>query len=233
MRATAFLTSLVLTSLVVGVSAAQEPSPGGPAPSTEGYAIVERDTSSDARYGASPPASSRGDTASFIAYDFGVPLGSMRDFTANVSPIGVELQFRGWVADRISLALSADWSSFVDERPRTTYSLENAMVTASTYNSLQMTNARLAAHYYLGQGNVRPYIGPHAGVGWSWFETEVADLALSDTQFSVLLGAELGALFGRDPSILGNLRYSWLPSADFLGVVSNVQTISAQVGIGL
>jgi hypothetical protein len=177
--------------------------------------------------------SDKGQTGSFIAYNFGIPLGNMRDFTANVSPIGVELQFRGWVADRVSLAVSADWSSYVDERPRTTYSLDNAEVTASTYNSVQMTNARLAAHYYLAQGDIRPYVGPHAGVGWSWFETEVADLALSDSQFSFLLGGDLGALFGRDPSVLANVRYSWLPAADFLGVVTNVQTISAQVGIGL
>lgn len=245
MKAIAFSMSLLATSVALGQgsSAAQDlpaaevlelalvaPDEGAPGTSAD---LVERDTSSAESYGASPRTSERGQTASFIAYDFGVPVGSLRDFAANVSPIGVELQLRGWVADRFSLGLSAEWSTFVDERSRTTFSVENAAVTASAYNRLQMTNARLAAHYYIGQGSVRPYIGPHAGVGWTWFEAEVADLELSETQFSMIFGGELGALFGRDPSVLANIRYSWMPGAEFLGLVSNVQTISAQVGIGL
>lgn len=232
MRSTAifvFLASITLQRFAAAQSMvpAEEPSYSG----NTTY-VVESDTSRTSSEGL-PPVSAKGDTASFLAYDFGVPLGSVRDFSANVSPVGVDLQFRGWVMDQVSLGLSAGWSSFVDERPRSTFNVENAAITASAYNRMQMTNARLLVHYYLGQGNVRPYIGPNIGLGWTWFEMEAADLALSDTQFSMNFGGELGALFGDDPAVLANLRYTWIPAAEFLGVVSNVQTLSAQVGIGL
>lgn len=241
MRSTACLVFLaVITGQRFAAAQSAEPAPfpggttypeGTTAPEGSPF-VVESDTPTTT-YQAAPPVSAKGDTASFLAYDFGIPLGSVRDFSANVSPVGVELQFRGWVMDQLSLGLSAGWSSFVDERPRETFTVDNAAVTASTYNRMQMTNARLLVHYYLGQGNVRPYIGPNIGLGWTWFELEAADLVFSDTQFSMNFGGELGAVFGDDPAVLANLRYSWMPGADFLGIVSNVQTISAQVGIGL
>ena len=239
-----FLAGITGQRFAAAQAAEQPPYPGGTTypeettspegmPSPEGTPyVVETDTPTRT-YRAPSPVSAKGDTASFLAYDFGVPLGSVRDFSANVSPVGVELQFRGWVMDQLSLGLSVGWSSFVDERSRSTFTVENAAITASAYNRMQMTNARLLAHYYLSQGNIRPYIGPNIGLGWTWFELEAADLVFADTQFSMNFGGELGAVFGDDPAILANLRYSWIPGADFLGIVSNVQTVSAQVGIGL
>jgi outer membrane protein W len=147
--------------------------------------------------------------------------------------VGVELQFRGWVMDRFSLGLGAEWSRFVDERSRTTFNVNNAAITASAYNHMQMTNARLLLHYYLMQGNVRPYIGPNVGLGWTWFETQAADLVLSDTQFSMNFGGEVGVLFGERPTVMANLRYTWVPAAEFLAQVDDIQTVSVLVGVGL
>jgi hypothetical protein len=199
--------------------------PGQPAP-VDDYSTYE-----------SPrDASMKGRMSGFIAYDFAIPLGTVRDFTENVSPLGLELQFRGWLLSNLSLGITGEWSTFLDDRPRTTYQVENGAVTADAYNYMITTNVRFLAHYYfMDSGKFRPYIGPHIGMGWSSFQSEAADLVLSDTQFSVAFGGDLGAIIVPSPEllVLANVRYSSQPASEFLNLVDNVQTISMQVGVGL
>lgn len=198
--------------------------------------LVNDDYSS---YESSRDGTLKGRFSGFLAYDFAIPLGSMRDFAANVSPLGLELQFRGWVLSNLSLGVNGEWSTFLDDRERTTYDVDNGngAVTASAYNYLVTSNVRFLAHYYFeDSGMFRPYFGPHVGFGWSSFESEAADLVLSDTQFSIAFGGDLGAIIvpsGGDPLILANVRFAAQPASEFIGIVDDVQTISLQVGVGL
>jgi hypothetical protein len=178
----------------------------------------------------------KGRLSGFMGWSFNVPLGSVRDFSSVMSPLGFELQFQGWVLPNLSLGLSGEWSTFVDNRPRTTYELESAAVTATAYNYLQTTSARLLVHYYfLGEGPLLPYVGPHVGVSWASFDSEAADLSLTDSQVSVVFGGEAGVEvpFGRSaPVVLLNVRYSLAPALEFRDAVSNVQTLGLMIGIG-
>jgi hypothetical protein len=101
---------------------------------------------------------------------------------------------------------------------------------------MQTTAAHFLVHYFFpGGGPVRPYIGPHVGVSWSMFDLEAADLALSDSEFSINFGGETGVEipFGRNaPVALANLRYSFAPAAEFRNIVSNVQSFGLLLGIG-
>ena len=102
---------------------------------------------------------------------------------------------------------------------------------------IKTTSARFLVHYYpIDEGSILPYIGPHVGVGWSTFELEAADLAISDSESSIALGVEGGAAFPlreRGPTVLVNIRYSFLPTAEFQRSVSNMQTVGMLVGVGL
>jgi hypothetical protein len=182
------------------------------------------------------PQSKVGRVSGFMGWAFNVPLGSVRDFTGVVSPLGFEIQFNGWVTENLSLGVSGEWATYVDNRPRTTYSLDQGALTATAYNYMQTTSARLLIHYcFLGQDPVQPYVGPHVGVSWSSFDSEAADLVLSDTEVSINLGAEAGVQipFGRSaPAALVNLRYSLSPAAEFRERVTNVQSIAMLLGIG-
>lgn len=183
-----------------------------------------------------PTASKAGRLSGFMGWTFNVPLGSVRDFTAVVSPLGFELQFNAWVLDNLSLGVSGEWATYVDNRPRTTVAVDRAAVTATAYNYMQTTTARFLVHYYFdSSGAVRPYIGPHVGVSWSSFDLQAADLSLSDNQTSVNFGGEAGMEIplGRyAPVALLNVRYSFSPEAEFRSVVTNVQSISMMLGIG-
>jgi len=172
----------------------------------------------------------------FMGWAFAVPLGSVRDFAAVVSPLGFELQFQGWVMSNLSLGVSGEWSTYVDDRPRTTYETGSSTITATAYNYLQTTSAHAMAHYYfIEDGAVQPYIGPHIGVSWASFQTQAADFVISDTQFTFAWGFEGGVLipFGYNAPVgLVNVRYSNLPAAEFLSQVTNVQSLSVLLGVG-
>lgn len=177
-----------------------------------------------------------GDVSGFMGWAFNVPIGSVRDFTAVVSPLGFEIQFNGWVLDNLSLGVSGEWATYVDNRPRTTVTVDQSAITATAYNYMQTTSAHFLVHYFFpGGGPVRPYIGPHAGVSWTMFDLEAADLALSDSEFSFNFGGEAGVEipFGRNaPVALVNLRYSFAPAAEFRNIVTNVQSFGLLLGIG-
>jgi outer membrane protein W len=171
-----------------------------------------------------------------MGWAFNVPFGSVRDFTAVVSPLGFEIQFNGWVLDNLSLGVSGEWATYVDNRPRTTVTVDQSAITATAYNYMQTTSAHFLVHYFFpGGGPVRPYIGPHAGVSWTMFDLEAADLALSDSEFSFNFGGEAGVEipFGHNaPVALANLRYSFAPAAEFRNIVTNVQSFGLLLGIG-
>jgi outer membrane protein W len=177
-----------------------------------------------------------GRISSFMGWTFNVPLGSVREFANDVSPLGFELQFNGWLFDNLSLGVSGEWATYVDNRPRQTFSVDGAAITAKLYNSVQTTSARLLIHYaFLAGGSFRPYIGPHVGVSWSTFDLQAADSTLSDSQVSVNLGAETGTEMplGRyAPVLLFNVRYSFSPAAEFRSTVTNVQSLGFMLGMG-
>lgn len=170
-----------------------------------------------------------------VAWDIGIPVASVHDFTSNVSAAGFDLSLRYWLHPRITLVGEVEWQTYRDEKPRTTYPLGNGALTATAYNSLQTGSLRFGADFFLlEQGPLLPFVGVNIGYGWSTFQTAAADIALYDDQDSVVLGAELGALFAlspRAPLILVAGRYSAAPSMEFLNSVKDVQSITIQLGV--
>jgi hypothetical protein len=177
-----------------------------------------------------------GQITGFMGWAFNIPLGSSRSFAKNASLVGFELQLNAWLSGELSFGVSGEWVTYMDNLPRTTFSVDDAHITATLYNRLQTTSIRLLAHYHLrSHAPFRPYVGPHIGASWSSFDMEAADLFFSDTQFSVNWGAEAGIIIpfdGGGPSALVNLRYSTSPAAEFRSIVSNVQSLSLMLGIG-
>jgi len=223
---------------------APSPSPAAPAPldvpppgMTSAPPLPSGDVQADTMPAYEEQAASKqGRVSGFMGWAFNVPLGSMREFTAVVSPLGFEVQLNYWATENITFGVAGEWATYVDNRPRTTYSVDNVDITATAYNYTQTSSARFLAHYYfLTSGSVLPYIGPHVGVTWSIFETQEADLAISDSVVSVAFGGEAGIEIptGRhSPVALVNVRYSVAPVAEFGQKVSNVQSLGLMLGIG-
>lgn len=170
-----------------------------------------------------------------MAWNIGFPIGSVHDFTSDVSVAGLELFLKFWVHPRITIGASVDWQTYTDERPRTTYQLKNGAVTATAYNSVLLGAIRAGGDFYfLDEGAVLPYVGANVGFGWSTLQTAAADIAIYDNQSSVVLGAQAGVVIDtspRAPKILLGGRYTAEPVVSFLSSVHDVQTIVLQVGL--
>lgn len=170
-----------------------------------------------------------------VGWNFNVPLGSMRDFAANVSPVGFEIQLRYWASRRLSFGLSGEWDSFVDTRPRNSYQLENAALTATAYNQLFAAILRFIPTYYLlDDGPVMPFVAPNIGVGWNEYRSRAADLELSDSKVSIVYGAEAGVLIPTPmdgPMFLFQLRYSAQPASEFRERTTNAQSLALLAGL--
>jgi hypothetical protein len=183
-----------------------------------------------------PPSVRAGEVLGFMGWGVNVPIGTVRSFAANPSLLGLEAQLRAWPLSNLSLGASGEWATFVDERPRETVAIDGMTITAPSSNDIQMVAARFLVHYYLlDAGLILPYVGPHVGIGWSVFDVEAVGRTLSDSETSVLLGFEGGAvvpLGEHAPVILTHVRYSYLPTAEFQGAVKDVRTIGLLVGVG-
>jgi hypothetical protein len=195
-------------------------------------------------YGAPPPPppeKPRG-TRAFVghamvgfAWDLGIPLGSVHNFTSNVSGLGFDISFHYWLHPQFTVGGEVEWQTYTDQKDRTTYPITNGALTATAYNSLQAASLRAGAQYYLvDDGLVLPYVGVNLGYGWSTFQSAAADILLYDNQDSFIFGADLGAVFAIPGAPLFKLagRYSNAPAMEFLKV-ENVQALTFQLGVML
>jgi opacity protein-like surface antigen len=170
-----------------------------------------------------------------VAWDIGIPIGSVHDFTSNVSPAGFDVSLRYWLHPRITVGAEVEWQTYRDDKPRTTYPITDGAVTATAYNSVQTGSLRATAQFYfLDRGPLLPYAGVSVGYGWSTFQSSAADIQLFDNPDSVVLGAEVGGLLAlapRAPLVLVGARYNAAPSMEFLKTVKDVQSITLQIGL--
>jgi len=181
------------------------------------------------------PLERRSSLGGAVGWNFNVPLGSVRDFAANVSPLGLEIQLRYWATPRLSFGLSGGWDSYADERPRSSYQVDNGAITATAYNHLFSAILRFIPTLYLVEdGPVLPFIAPNIGVAWSEYRTKAADLELSDSAVSIVYGAEAGVLIPTPmdgPMFLFQVRYSALPASEFRNQTTNAQSLALLLGM--
>lgn len=187
-----------------------------------------------------PPEGTRrylGNAMVGFAWDLGIPIGSVHDFTSNVSGLGFDISFHYWIHPQLTIGGDVEWQTFTDQRDRTTYSIPNGAITATSYNSVQTASLRAAAQYYfVDSGLVLPFVGANIGYGWGTFQSAAADILLYDNQDSIVLGAELGVLLAlneRAPLIKLAGRYSAAPAMEYLASVKDLQTITFQLGLML
>jgi len=170
-----------------------------------------------------------------IAWNLAFPVGSVSDFTSKASGLGIELQVNYWILSRLTIGGSIDWQTFVDSRPRTTQQISNGAITATAYNTVQAGALRGGADFYfLEEGMFLPYVGANIGFGWATFQSSFADISLYDNQESFVFGLELGSAFAFAPNaplLFVGGRYSNMPSSEFLGVVTDTQSITLQLGL--
>jgi len=172
-----------------------------------------------------------------LKYDPSVPVGSVRSFVPNVSPLGFDIDARYWFKrPSFSVGLGGVYNRFYRQSPQATYPVENGAVTATLYRIIDVVALVPEAHYYFGPDNgVVPYLGVGAGFASVKFHVLVSDFDLAESSSGLILSPEGGMLipFDRDGIILQavtvGLRWSFV-TAGFRDV-SNTSYIGLTLGL--
>jgi opacity protein-like surface antigen len=141
-----------------------------------------------------------------LKYDPSVPVGSVRSFVPNVSPLGFDIDARYWFkGPNLSIGLGGVYNRFYRQSPQATYPAENGAVTATLYRIIDVVALVPEVHYYFGPDNVVvPYLGVGAGFASVKFHVLVSDFDLAESSTGLILSPEAGVLipFDRDGMIL-------------------------------
>jgi hypothetical protein len=146
-----------------------------------------------------------------LKYDPSIPVGSVRSFVPNVSPLGFDLDARWWFkGPSMSVGLGGIYNRFYRQTPQTTYPVENGAVTATVNRIIDVVALAPEVHYYFGpERDVIPYLGLGAGFASVKFHVLVSDLDLQERSSGLIVFPEGGILipFDRDSIILQALMF--------------------------
>jgi hypothetical protein len=177
-----------------------------------------------------------------LAYEPGVPLGSMRNASPYVTPAGASLGARYLFTDHWSLGIGGHWTQFSHTYPVATYPIDNGAATGAVYRRVWVGTLLAEAQVYLKPDRpVNPFFGVGAGIGWMSNQALVSDFSRDDLARGFAVAPEAGILiaFDRDPydppgatamqSAMIGVRYSY--NAAGARDVSNTQVFSLELGL--
>jgi hypothetical protein len=173
-----------------------------------------------------------------LTYEPAVPLGSVRNFVQNVSPLGFGLDARYWFkGPNLSVGVGGVYNRFFQTSPQATYPVDNGAVTATLYRIVDAVGVFPEVHYYFGPENeVVPYLGLGAGFASVKFHVLVSDFDISENSAGLILSPEGGLLlpFDRDGSLIlqaftVGVKWSFI-TAGFRDV-SNTSYVALSLGL--
>jgi hypothetical protein len=168
-----------------------------------------------------------------VGWSAAVPVTALRaGFISDTGWLGGGADIRIGVAGRLAVGVSGTWTWLDQTFPSLTLEQPPSLTfTGPVYRRLSATTALATAHYYLGSGNVQPFVG--VGVGGVWFSTlvQVVNRPQSSYTSGLAVAGELGLLFtvAQQLGIYLSGRYQ-LNLATIDGL-ANPQWVSGQAGV--
>jgi hypothetical protein len=137
----------------------------------------------------------RARTLMAMAYSMGFSAGDLHSYIGDMSPRGFDFHLMMRMRGHLYGGLSVGYNRFYEERPRQTYQLEDADVTATLFRSFRNVSLAATARYYLLNADhaLRPYGGLRLGAAFVSSWTAVADFDDTDSVVGFLLTPEAGA----------------------------------------
>ncbi|HKQ69107.1 MAG TPA: hypothetical protein VJT73_07200 [Polyangiaceae bacterium] len=167
-----------------------------------------------------------------LKYDPSVPVGSMRSFAPNVTPLGFDIDARYWFARNWSLGIGGAWTRFYDTLPFGTYQVTSGAVTATIYRTLDVVSVLSEVHYFFDpERPVSPFIGAGFGYSSALFGVLVSDIDVSERHGGLVVSPEAGVLIPFDAN--GVMRQAVVLGARYTFTTSSYREAASLSFIGL
>ena len=169
-----------------------------------------------------------------LNWEISKPVGDFDKYISDVSLRGISFEGRSFVRPNLSLGVSFSWNRWEQTYNNTSYPITNGTITGPVYKYADMFGIRALGHFYLGKGNLKPYLGVGIGGAWAYAYQQTANLTSSQSNFDFIVDPEVGLLYviaSGGTSVALNLAIRYTYTTATVGQYHDAQFASGIVGI--
>ena len=127
-----------------------------------------------------------------VNYNPAIAFGDLSNYADGTSWRGWSFEGRRFTTDEVSVGGYIGYNGFYEERARALYDIDNVTINSQTWRYVYTLPVLVTAHYYIGEGMVRPYVGVGTGVYYIEQELQFSSFRLSNNYWKFGLAPELG-----------------------------------------
>jgi hypothetical protein len=173
-------------------------------------------------------------TLFIVNWEIAGPISGFSNYIDQTSLRGTSVEARSFIRDNLSVGLSFSWNRFSQTFDLVRVPISNGMASGPVYRYADQFGIRGLVHYYLGRGQLLPYVGVGIGGAWNYAYQQIADLTASQSNFNFIVNPEVGALYwfakGGTSAAL-NLAFRYTYTTATAGRERDLQTLSGIVGV--
>lgn len=162
------------------------------------------------------------------------PSGDLQQYISEFSARGWGFEGRMMMTEDVSLGGYIGYNGFYQEIPRGLYDVGTTTINAKTWRYTYTLPILINAHYYIGEGMVRPYLGAGTGIYYIEQELQFGTNRLTDKNWKFGVAPEAGFYipFGIQSSVglMIGVKYHFV----FYNVqnIDNLSYLNYNLGLG-
>ena len=163
------------------------------------------------------------------------PMGDLQEYIGETSLRGWSFEGRMFMTEDVSLGGFIGYNGFFQEVPRDLYDLGTTTINARTWRYLYTLPVMVTAHYYIGEGMVKPYICTGVGIYYIEQEIQFGSNRLSENSWNFGIAPEAGVYvpFGIQSSVGAMIGVKYNLAFYNSEGINNITYLNYNIGLGL
>jgi outer membrane protein W len=146
----------------------------------------------------SPFVSAQSSTS--VLYSIGIPMGSLKDHTNNVSARGVTMEWQRYINPKLSVGVNLAYSVFYESRPYGSYNQGSATLTGYQYRYNNLFPMLINGQYHFNSTSaLKPYLGLGLGTVYNLRNTNMGTWTVDENNWHFLMSPEAGLVYELSP----------------------------------
>jgi opacity protein-like surface antigen len=177
-------------------------------------------------------ARGQAETEVIINYMPALSMGETAEFTKNFSPRGIELEVNNFLAEGLSVGISAGWNVFREKVVGESIEYRDALVTGTQFRYTNVVPLNVNARKYFPVNDLFPFVGMGIGTSYAKQTNNIGIFSIVSDKWLFTIAPEAGIQVRVGPAIPVSLKikYSYSVKA---GDFPSMSYLGFGVGIGL